>query len=151
MSFGVLRTPVGAVNTERAALVLASLGVTLFLEALGGDVVAIGFTTPPSAFRRPRGFPSSSRRLDLSKPSDHFLELGLCFRGPTGNRRPRPGSYKSGVWKAPPMDFVARSAFAANGVGLEVEHSRFNAIPSQRFSRPQGFNPLLALPPFADG
>jgi len=39
---------------------------------------------------------------DLSKPGDHFLELGLFFRGPTGNRRPRPDSYKSGFGRLLP-------------------------------------------------
>jgi len=33
----------------------------------------------------------------LAKPNDHFLELGLFFRDPTGNCRPRPSSCETGV------------------------------------------------------
>jgi len=55
-TFGVFSHPVGGLPKQPA-----SHRVIPLLEALGGDVVAIRFTTPPSAFRRPRGLPSSSR------------------------------------------------------------------------------------------
>lgn len=53
---GVFSRPVGELPKQ-----LAARRVVPLLEALGGDVAAIRFTAPPSAFGRPRGFPSSSR------------------------------------------------------------------------------------------
>lgn len=52
----VFSDPVGGLPKQPA-----SHRVTLLLEALGGDVAAIRFAAPPSAFGRPRGFSSSSR------------------------------------------------------------------------------------------
>jgi hypothetical protein len=48
---------------------------------------------------------------------------------------------------APPLDFRARSAFGARRVGLEAGRSKSSAIPSRRFSRPQGVDPHLTVPP----
>jgi hypothetical protein len=45
------------------------------------------------------------------------------------------------------MDFRARSAFGVKRVGLEAGHSRSSAIPSRRFTRPQGVDPLFTVPP----
>jgi hypothetical protein len=58
----------------------------------GTDVAAIGFTAPPSAFGRPRGLSSASCPTGLLRTrSDHFHELGLSFRDPSGNRLFSPG------------------------------------------------------------
>ena len=55
----------------------ASHDVYLLLEALGGDVVTfLGSVTPPTAFERPRGLPSSVCRASLSMTCDRFHELG---------------------------------------------------------------------------
>jgi len=136
---------------ERAALMLASREVTPFLEALGGDVAAIGFTAPPSAFVRPRGLSSSSRRPGSFETGRPLPRTWALLQRPYREPPTSPWLLQVRFWMAPPMDFVSRSAFAANRVGHEAGHSKSSAIPSQRFSRPQGFNPLLALPPFADG
>jgi hypothetical protein len=86
-----LEKPGRGSQTERAGRMLASREVTPFLEALGGDVAAGGFTAPPSAFGRPRGLSSSSRHSEsceterplprtwapLQRP---FRELPTSFR-----------------------------------------------------------------------
>ena len=61
---GVFSRPVGELPKQPA-----SRRVVPLLEALGGDVAAIRFTAPPSAFRRPRGFSSSSRLAVSCNPS----------------------------------------------------------------------------------
>jgi hypothetical protein len=60
----------------------------------------------PLGVQAPSGFSVVLSSFGSFEPSDHFLELGLCFRGPTGNRRPRPGSYKSGVGRLLPWTLL---------------------------------------------
>jgi len=83
----------------------------------------------------------------LTNPGDHFLELGLSFRDPSGNRPLRPGLLRVRTTMAPPLDFRARPAFEVKRVGLEAGHSKSSAFPSRRFTRPQGFDPLFTVPP----
>ena len=66
----------GSVFHERA-----SHDVYLLLEALGGDVAAfLGSATPPSAFWRPRGLPSSVRPTALSRSGTASTSLARLQR-----------------------------------------------------------------------
>jgi len=100
-SFGVSSHLVGGLPKQPA-----SHGVTLFLEALGSDVAAIGFTAPPSAFGRPRGLSSSSRLTRRCRRARPLPRTWTHLQRPTQAPPPSSRARRSCQKLAPPMEFL---------------------------------------------